>query len=119
MTKSDRRIQPKLAMVMALLTTISSLLATSCGNPQKSGGTAPVVTAGTPTGTYTSVESSKGLKIGSLFSNTGDLASIAQPLPGVVKLAVETVNSCGGINGAPVTLVSEDDQSDQIGRAHV
>ena len=52
------------------------------------------------------------MKIGSLLSNTGDLASIAQPLPLAVKMAIETVNGCGGINGAPVSLVSEDDQSD-------
>ena len=108
MTKPDRRIQPKLAVVMALLTTITSLLATSCTDPKTSGtgGTTPTSTSATSGG------DSQGLKIGSLLSNTGDLASIAQPLPNAVKLAVETVNGCGGINGAPVTLVSEDDQSD-------
>jgi neutral amino acid transport system substrate-binding protein len=112
MHKPDRRIQPKLAIVMALLTTITSLLTTSCSNPKPTGST-PGGNVGTPTATYDSgAESSKGLKIGSLFSNTGDLASIAQPLPNAVKMAVDTVNGCGGINGAPVTLISEDDQSD-------
>jgi neutral amino acid transport system substrate-binding protein len=108
----NRRIQPKLAVVMALLTTITSLLATSCSNPKSTDGAA--TTSGTPTATYdsSSDDKGKGLKIGSLFSSTGDLASIAQPLPSAVKLAVDTVNGCGGINGAPVTLVSEDDQSD-------
>ncbi len=105
MIKPDRRIQPKLAVVMALLTTITGLLATSCTDPKQaggSGGTTPAASSG----------DSKGLRIGSLLSNTGDLASIAQPLPSAIKLAVDTVNSCGGINGAPVTLVSEDDRSD-------
>jgi neutral amino acid transport system substrate-binding protein len=110
MTKSDRRIQPKLALVMALLTTTTSLLATSCTDPNKTSGTGGT----TPTASNSSTSSgdSKGLKIGSLLSNTGDAASIAQPLPIAIKMAVETVNGCGGINGAPVTLVSEDDQSD-------
>ncbi len=115
MTNPVRRIQPKLAVVMALLTSITSLLATSCSNPKPTDGAG--TTAGTPTATYDSSSTSggdkgNGLKIGSLFSSTGDLASIAQPLPNAVKLAVDTVNGCGGINGAPVTVVSEDDQSD-------
>lgn len=114
MTNPDRPMQPKLAVVMALLTSITSLLATSCSNPKPTDGAG--TTVGTPTATYdtssTSNDQSKGLKIGALFSSTGDLASIAQPLPSAVKLAVDTVNGCGGINGAPVTLVSEDDQSD-------
>ncbi|WP_310410458.1 ABC transporter substrate-binding protein [Chamaesiphon sp. OTE_8_metabat_110] len=108
MTDTQRRIQPKLALVLALLTTITSLLTTSCSDPaptNNQGGT-PAASSGTTS------DSSQGLKIGSLLSNTGDLASIAQPLPNAIKMAVDTVNGCGGINGAPVTLVSEDDQSD-------
>ncbi len=108
MTIPQRRIQPKLALVLALLTTITSLLTTSCGEtapPNGKGGTTPAASSNTG-------DNSQGLKIGSLLSNTGDLASIAQPLPNAVKMAVDTVNACGGINGAPVTLVSEDDQSD-------
>jgi neutral amino acid transport system substrate-binding protein len=110
MTNPSRRIQPKLALAMALLTTITSLLTTSCTDPNATtgtGGTAP--TASTPT---SGSGDGSGLKIGSLLSNTGDLASIAQPLPNAIKMAVDTVNACGGINGAPVTLISEDDQSD-------
>ncbi|WP_309736876.1 ABC transporter substrate-binding protein [Chamaesiphon sp. OTE_75_metabat_556] len=111
MTMLDRRIQPKLAVVMALLTTITSLLATSCTDPNATtggtGGANPTASTAPSTG-----GDSQGLKIGSLLSSTGDLASIAQPLPIAVKMAIDTVNSCGGINGSPVTLVSEDDQSD-------
>ncbi len=54
-----------------------------------------------------------GLKIGSLLPATGDLASVGQPMLGAVPLLVETVNQCGGVNGAPVTLVpNTDDQTD-------
>jgi neutral amino acid transport system substrate-binding protein len=45
------------------------------------------------------------------LSSTGDVASIAAPLPEAVKLAVAKANKCGGINGKPVTVASEDDES--------
>ncbi len=57
-------------------------------------------------------EAAKGLKIGSLLPATGDLASVGNAMIASVPLLVETVNQCGGVNGAPVTLVSEDDQTD-------
>ncbi len=105
MTASNRRkIDSKLALVMALSLAVTSFMTTSCTDPNKTGGSAPT-TSNAPSG-------GDGLKIGSLLSSTGDLASIAQPLPGAIKLAVDTVNGCGGVNGKPVTLVSEDDQSD-------
>ncbi|AFY62453.1 ABC-type branched-chain amino acid transport system, periplasmic component [Synechococcus sp. PCC 6312] len=52
-----------------------------------------------------------GLRIGSLLPSTGDLASVGQPIVDTVPLVVETVNACGGVNGQPVTLIAEDDQS--------
>lgn len=54
----------------------------------------------------------QGLKLGTLLPATGDLASIGQSMQDVVPLLVESVNGCGGVNGAPVTLVSVDDQTD-------
>jgi neutral amino acid transport system substrate-binding protein len=87
--------QHKLAIVIALMTTVLGLTLTSCTDPNNSN-KAPI----------------KGLKIGSLLSSSGDLASIGQLLPVSVRMAVDTVNSCGGVNGEPVTLISEDDQSD-------
>lgn len=104
MLKTTRNpIKPRLALGMALLTAMTSILATSCTDDTQTGGS---------TNTGGTGASSKSLKIGSLLSNTGDVASIAQPLPNAIKMAVETVNGCGGVNGEPVTLVSEDDQSD-------
>jgi neutral amino acid transport system substrate-binding protein len=92
---------------MTLLTTVTGLTITSCDNSKKPEGSVPVAN-NSPAGSG----DSQGLKLGSLFSSTGDIASIAQPLPTVAKMAVDTVNACGGVNGAPVTLISEDDQSD-------
>jgi neutral amino acid transport system substrate-binding protein len=56
--------------------------------------------------------SGDGLKLGALLPVTGDLAAIGQNMPKAVELAVEKVNACGGVNGKPVTLVTEDDQTD-------
>jgi neutral amino acid transport system substrate-binding protein len=33
-------------------------------------------------------------------------------MPDAAKLAVDTINACGGVNGKPVTLIAEDDQTD-------
>jgi neutral amino acid transport system substrate-binding protein len=72
--------------------------------------------AAPPTGTGSpsapSADAPKGLKIGTLLPATGDLASIGNSMIASVPLLVETVNKCGGVNGEPVTLVSEDDQTD-------
>jgi neutral amino acid transport system substrate-binding protein len=35
-------------------------------------------------------------------------------MPIASQLAVDTVNACGGVNGKPVTLVKEDDQTDPV-----
>lgn len=45
---------------------------------------------------------------------TGDLSFIGQNMPKAAQLAVETVNACGGVNGQPVTLIIEDDQTDPV-----
>lgn len=55
---------------------------------------------------------SGGLKIGTLLPTTGDLSSIGQNMPVAAKLAVETVNECGGVNEQSVTLINEDSQTD-------
>jgi neutral amino acid transport system substrate-binding protein len=92
-----------IAICLALTTACTSLL-TGCEekNPAKP------TTSGT---SATTAASGEGLKLGTLLSATGDVASIAAPLPDAVKLAVEKANACGGVNGKPVSVVSEDDQS--------
>lgn len=59
-------------------------------------------------------ESPNALKIGSLLPATGDLSALGAPMIASVPLLVDTVNACGGVNGAPVTLVSNvDDQTNE------
>ena len=53
-----------------------------------------------------------GLKLGTLAPTTGDLSSIGQNWPAAVQLAVDTINECGGVNEAQVSLTVEDSQTD-------
>jgi neutral amino acid transport system substrate-binding protein len=97
-----------IAICLALSTTCTSLL-TSCTDPAPSSTPGATAGANTPAGTP---DVSSPLKLGTLLSATGDVASIAAPLPEAVKLAVAKVNKCGGVNGKPVAdVVLEDDQS--------
>ena len=54
----------------------------------------------------------EGLKLGTLVPTTGDLSSIGQNMGVAVELAVDTINACNGVNDNPVTLISEDSQTD-------
>jgi ABC-type branched-subunit amino acid transport system substrate-binding protein len=53
-----------------------------------------------------------GLKIGALLPITGDLATYGASMQNAARLLVKTVNGCKGVLGQPVTLISEDDQTD-------
>ncbi|MEB3227384.1 MAG: ABC transporter substrate-binding protein [Synechocystis sp.] len=82
------------------------------------GGTASVLSACSEPGPApdgggeTSTGGEGGLKLGALLPATGDLSAIGQNMPLAVQLAVDTINECGGVNGQPVTVVIEDDQTD-------
>lgn len=52
------------------------------------------------------------IKIGWLGPLTGDSASIGQDALKASQLAVEEINSAGGVNGRPLELVAEDGQCD-------
>ncbi|WP_009546487.1 ABC transporter substrate-binding protein [Crocosphaera subtropica] len=97
------RLKSPLAWGLALA--FSSSLLVGCNNPTPTDtGTSP--SPNTPTA------SGEGLKLGALLPVTGDLSSIGANMPEAVKLAVDEINACGGVNGQPVTLVTEDTQTD-------
>ena len=93
---SDRVIEYRFnsKVVFALMSLSAGVLLTSCQGQGGGGST------------------DSGLKLGSLAPTTGDLASIGQNWPAAVQLAVDTINECGGVNEAPVSLVNEDSQTD-------
>ncbi|MEM9274023.1 MAG: ABC transporter substrate-binding protein [Cyanobacteria bacterium P01_F01_bin.143] len=91
-----RQILKKSALAITLLSTSLSFAACQGGEVN----------------TNSSQENTQGLKLGSLVPTTGDLASIGQNMPVAVQLAVDTINACGGVNKSPVSLVSEDSQTE-------
>lgn len=54
---------------------------------------------------------SEGLRLGVLLPATGDLAPVGQGMIPAVQLLVDQVNACGGVNGKPVQVFQEDDQT--------
>jgi len=94
------------AVALAVATLTAGFLAAACQNTNAGSNTGGANNA-SPAATNT-----KGLKIGSLLPTTGDLGPIGQQMASAVPLVVETVNACGGVNGQPVTLIAEDDQTD-------
>jgi neutral amino acid transport system substrate-binding protein len=101
-----------MALTLSLLSMATGVLTTACNNTgentQETTNTTPTTT---PTSETTSA-SGNGLKLGTLAPTTGDLASLGQNFPVATNLAVETINACGGVNDAPVTMIVEDDETD-------
>lgn len=95
--KNNNYRQASVGFSLALTILATSLLTTACQSNTPDSGT----TSG-----------GKGLKLGTLLPTTGDLSSVGQKMPIAVKLAIDTVNGCGGVNENPVTLITEDSQTD-------
>lgn len=79
-------------LMLALISLSTCVLLTSCQGGDSTGG--------------------NGLKLGTLTPTTGDLSSIGQNFAVASQLAVDTINECGGVNEASVTLIKEDSQTD-------
>ncbi len=94
--------------VLSLGVILGACQETETPKPGSNGSTSPASSA---TGGGAPADA-KSLKLGSLLPSTGDLASLGGPMIAAVPLLVETVNACGGVNGAPVELVKADDQTD-------
>ncbi|MGL5078114.1 MAG: ABC transporter substrate-binding protein, partial [Waterburya sp.] len=99
-------------IMLPLLCISAAILTTSC----QGGGGDSAGNAGNNSQPETEqqpqAEQKEGLKLATLAPITGDLASIGQNWPAAVQLAVDTINECGGVNEASVSLTNEDDQTD-------
>lgn len=62
--------------------------------------------------------SSQVIKIGFIGPLTGDAAVYGEPLQNTVKLAVDEINSSGGINGKPIQFIYEDGKCNGQGGAN-
>jgi neutral amino acid transport system substrate-binding protein len=118
--QSTNMINLRTACSVAIATLTAGVLTAACQTGGTSTSSSP--SAASPAGeggsaTKGAVETKtigdgKGLKVGVLLPSTGDLASIGQGMIQTMPILAETVNACGGVNGAPVTLVTVDDQTD-------
>jgi neutral amino acid transport system substrate-binding protein len=105
----SNRTKSSFAFTLAIATITISLLTTACGSGS-GGGTSN--TGGTGSSESASNTGGDGLKLGGLFPITGDLSAVGQNLPIAAQLAVDKVNACDGVNGKPVTFITEDDGTD-------
>ena len=105
--RKNRRIKPQIVLTL-ILAGLSANFLTACGDGEQTATTPTTEASAAPSATT----GADGLKLGALLPATGDLSSIGQNMPVAAKLAVDTINACGGVNGKPVTLVVEDDQTD-------
>lgn len=107
---SANRVKPAKAVSLAIAVLTIGFLSAAC---QEAAAPPASTSAGSPSPGTPAAGDAKSLKIGTLLPATGDLASVGQPMLAAVPLLVETVNQCGGVNGAPVTLLANtDDQTD-------
>jgi neutral amino acid transport system substrate-binding protein len=100
--------QPNFQLTLTLITISLNLLTSACGlfgTTTDNSSPPPTPNAG---------QAGEGLKLGALVPTTGDLSSIGQNMPIAAKLAVDTINACGGVNGQSVTLITEDSQTDPV-----
>lgn len=97
--KKSNRVKPIKRTLLTLLCLSLGVFAAACQE-------------GTTDGAQSGGGKGGGLKLGTLAPTTGDLSSIGQNWPTAVQLAVDTINECGGVNEANVSLVTEDSQTD-------
>ncbi|MEM1368009.1 MAG: ABC transporter substrate-binding protein [Cyanobacteria bacterium P01_H01_bin.15] len=107
-----RSWKSSIAGTLAMLGLVGTVLASCGGTPDTAtpeGGGNDSGETETPSSTG---ETSEGLQLGALLPTTGDLSSIGQSMAIAVEMAVDTINACEGVNGAPITLFIEDSQTD-------
>src|SRR3712207_4953635 len=114
MKRSDFRstFKPRTAISLAISALMAGVVAAACQQTTTSEGASPSAEGSPAAESPAASGGGGGLKLGALLPATGDLSSIGQPMLKALPLIVETVNACGGVNGSPVTLAIEDDQTD-------
>jgi branched-chain amino acid transport system substrate-binding protein len=81
------------------------LLAAACG------GTTPATSSAAPSATQ-SAAAKAPIKLGALLPLTGPSGATGQDMKDGYELAVAQINAAGGIAGAPVQVIYEDDKND-------
>ena len=106
-----------LVLVLALTVVVAGCGGSTTTTAAGSSTTAPAESTTTaPAGsTTTAAPSGQKIVVGVYYSKTGATAGATSPIYSGVKLAVDEWNEKGGINGAQIEVISEDDQSNPAG----
>jgi branched-chain amino acid transport system substrate-binding protein len=106
------RFVPFFVLVVITLTTLVAGCAAPAAAPAAAAPTAaPVAAAATAAPAAAALTE---IKIGSIAPLTGAIATYGQSHKNAVDLAVEQINKAGGILGAKVVVIHEDDQGDPV-----
>jgi len=96
-------------VIRTLLAACCVLLLAGCPQPTTQPGTPAGAGAGaTPSGPGQTAPGE--IVLGAYMPNTGPFATFGQSSTKAMKLAVEEINSAGGVLGQPIKLIVEDDQ---------
>lgn len=97
---------------------ITGLLIAACGNDDDSSGDgatdateAPQTTAGESSDTTAEAASGDPIRIGAVLSVTGPASTLGDQEAKALELRAEQINEAGGIEGRPIELQIEDDES--------
>jgi ABC-type branched-subunit amino acid transport system substrate-binding protein len=99
----------RLGLVLLALTAALAMFVVACGDDDKDKDETPAA-GKTPVAGKTAAPGG-ALKIGILFSFTGDLSEFGPNMEKGVKLAVKHINDAGGVNGKDIELKRADDQT--------
>jgi len=104
MRVTRRRIPPRAALVAGSMICATSLVLTGCGSKATN-------TDAAQTDSCVDTAGSK-IKVGSLNSLSGTMAISEVTVRDAIRLAVEQINSSGGVLGKQIELVGEDGASE-------
>ena len=76
-------------------------------------------TAASAAGSTAAAASGDTIKVGVMGPLSGNVSVYGQAVVNGATLYLKQVNANGGINGKQIEILTEDEQGDEIGRAHV
>jgi branched-chain amino acid transport system substrate-binding protein len=92
---------------LATILAITAVIATACAG----GTTAPTATSAAPAAA-TSAAPKPNIKLGALLPLTGPSGATGLDMKDGYELAKEQINAAGGVNGAKIEVIYEDDKND-------
>ena len=93
---------------LATILALSSVIVAACGG----GTSSPAPTSAAPTTAATTAAPKPPIKLGALLPLTGPSGATGLDMKDGYELAKAQINAAGGVNGAPIEVIYEDDKND-------